>query len=250
MTTEKFPVTAQSAVTRPHRVNSKIKREQLMAALPFLPALTVDDLARLERDVELRTFSPNMSIRRRGTVADGWLGVVKGLLRIENTSIDGRQTTLTHFSDGCWFGEGTLLKREAWPFDATAATETLVALLPLSTFEHFLEVNVRFNRFLLEQLNARLGQFVERCEHLRLHDADHHVAHCLVEMTDPRLFPSTGDQVPMSQEALARLAGVSRSVVSHTLQRLERQGLLKVDYRSITFLNRSGLRQFSDSREH
>jgi CRP/FNR family transcriptional regulator, cyclic AMP receptor protein len=69
----------------------------------------------------------------------------------------------------------------------------------------------------------------------------------LVEMIDPRLYPSNGDHIQLSQEGLARLAGVSRSVVSQTLQHLEREGLLKVDYRSITLVDRAGLRQFSNS---
>jgi CRP-like cAMP-binding protein len=99
----------------------------------------------------------------------------------------------------------------------------------------------------LNQLNARLAQFVERCAHLRLHDADHHVVHCLVEMVDPRLCPSIVDNITLSQEELANLAGVSRSVVNRVLQRLERLGLLRVDYRSIRLLDRDALRRYSDA---
>jgi CRP-like cAMP-binding protein len=237
------------ASMRARKASHSATREQLVAATPFHASLSEEQAFRFENEVELKHYKSNASIRCRGEMADGWLGVIKGLVRIENTSLDGRQTTLTHFSAGCWFGEGTLLKREAWPFDATASTETVMAVLPFSTFEYLLDANFRFNRFLLNQLNARLAQFVERCEHLRLHDADHHVAHCLAEMVDPRLYPANGDQIPMSQEGLARLAGVSRSVVSQTLQRLEREGFLKVDYRSITLLDRAGLREFSDSHQ-
>jgi CRP-like cAMP-binding protein len=168
-------------------------------------------------------------------------------VRIENTSHDGKHTTLTHFSPGCWFGEGTLLKEERWPFDAIAATDSVVASLPLATFRWLLESSVPFNRFLLDQLNARLAQFVERCAHLRLHDADHHVVHCLVEMVDPRLYPTAEGNIKMSQVELAQLAGVSRSIVNRVLQRLERRGLLKVDYRSITLIDPQGLRRFSEA---
>lgn len=126
-------------------------------------------------------------------------------------------------------------------------TETQIAMLPFETFEWLLASSLPFNRFLLAQLNARLGQFIERCEHVRLHDADHHVAHCLVEMADPTLYPQSRDSLTMSQDGLAQLAGVSRSVVSRVLHRLERQGVLKVDYRSITLLDPEGLRRFSDA---
>ena len=177
--------------------------------------------------------------------ADAWVGVAKGLVKIENTGADGRHTTLTHFSAGCWFGEGTLLKRGPWPFDAVAVTDSEVGFLPVSTFEWLLDSSIAFNRFLLDQLNARLAQFVERCEHLRLHDAEHHVVHCLTEMVDPRLCRYTEASIAVSQDGLAHLAGVSRSIVNRVLHKLEREGLVRVDYRSITLLDPNGLRRFS-----
>jgi CRP-like cAMP-binding protein len=221
--------------------------DNLLRCTSFYPALTVEQATRLRADTIVRPFKAGAHVRQKGTTADGWLGVSSGLLRIQNTSVDGRQTTLTHFSPGCWFGEGTLLKDECWPFDAIAVVDSLVAFVPFRTFQWLLDTSVPFNRFLLNQLNARLAQFVERCEHLRLHDADHHVAHCLVEMIDPRLYPSIADNITLSQEELGRLAGVSRSVVSRVLQRLERQGLLRIDYRSITLLDPDGLRRYSDA---
>jgi CRP-like cAMP-binding protein len=218
---------------------------ELLARTSFHDRLTRDELQRLHADLHVRPFKAGAGITRRGTPADAWLGVVSGSLKIENTAEDGRQTTLTHFSPGCWFGEGTLLKHDTWPYDAIAVVDSVVAFLPVSTFDWLLESSFPFNRFLLDQLNARLAQFVERCEHLRLHDAEHHVVHCLTEMVDPRLYPRTEDSIAVSQEGLAALAGVSRSIVSQALRNLQRQGLIRVDYRSIKLLDPIGLRRFS-----
>jgi CRP/FNR family transcriptional regulator, cyclic AMP receptor protein len=219
--------------------------DRLLRCTSFYVAMTAEQVARLRADIFVRPFKAGAQVRHKGTLADGWLGVAAGLVKIENTSIDGRKTTLTNFSSGCWFGEGTLLKDDPWPFDVVAVVDSRIACMPFRTFEWLLDTSVPFNRFLLNQLNARLAQFVERCEHLRLHDADHHVVHCLVEMVDPRLYPSIGDNIMLSQEELARLAGVSRSVVSRVLQRLERLGLLRVEYRSIKLLDLGGLRTYS-----
>jgi CRP/FNR family cyclic AMP-dependent transcriptional regulator len=219
--------------------------EMLLRSTSFHDALNAEQLERLHVDLHFRTFKAGAPVALRGTAADAWLGVAKGLVKIENTAADGRQTTLTHFSAGCWFGEGTLLKHGPWPFDAVTVTDSVVAFLPLSTFDWLLDSSIAFNRFLLDQLNARLAQFVERCEHLRLHGAEHHVVHCLAEMVDPRLYPYTEDSIAVSQEGLAHLAGVSRSLVNRVLHKLEREGLVQVDYRSIKLLDRAGLRRFS-----
>ena len=217
----------------------------LLGGTSFDRVLSSDQLERVHADLHLRSFKCGASVVRRNTRGDAWVGVAKGLVKIENTGADGRRTTLTHFSAGCWFGEGTLLKHGPWPFDAIAVTDSMVAFLPISTFEWLLGSSIAFNRFLLDQLNARLAQFVERCEHLRLHDAEHHVVHCLAEMVDPRLYPHTESRIAVSQEGLADLAGVSRSVVSRALHNLEREGIVRVDYRSITLLDPNGLRRFS-----
>lgn len=244
MTSAAFP---RFASITDDRLSTDRFAADLLSGSGFHAGLTSEQALRLRSDVVSRHFRTGSHVCRKGSPADGWVGVARGLVKIENTSADGRHTTLTNFSTGCWFGEGSLLKRGPWPFDAIALADTRIALLPLDTFEWLLASSLTFNRFLLEQLNARLAQFVERCEHLRLHDADHHVVHCLVEMVDPRLYPRTRESLSMSQEALAQLAGVSRSVVSRVLHRLQQQGLLKVDYRSITLLDTDGLRRFSDA---
>jgi CRP/FNR family cyclic AMP-dependent transcriptional regulator len=219
--------------------------EILLGSTGFHSALDDAQLARLRAELHSMAFKAGETVARRNSAADAWLGVAKGLVKIENTGADGRHTTLTHFSAGCWFGEGTLLKRAPWPFDAVAVTDSVVAFVPISTFEWLLASSFAFNRFLLDQLNARLAQFVERCEHLRLHDAEHHVVHCLTEMVDPRLYPYTEDSIAVSQDGLAHLAGVSRSLVNRVLHKLERQGLVRTDYRSITLLDPPALRRFS-----
>src|SRR6478735_570427 len=91
-------------------VKPDLLTEQLLRSTAFYPALTPEQAARLRADTVARPFNAGANVRRRGTVADGWLGVASGLVKIENSSADGRHTTLTHFSAGCWFGEGTLLK--------------------------------------------------------------------------------------------------------------------------------------------
>ena len=219
----------------------------LITQIGLQDVLDPEQLKRLHADLCATRFKAGVAVTRRETRADTWIFVADGLVKIESTAADGRQTTLTHFSSGCWFGEGTLLKKERWPYDALTVTDSVIGFLPISTFESLLSSSFGFNRFIIDQLNARLAQFVERCEHVRLHDAEHHVVHCLVEMVDPRLYPHVEDSVAVSQEGLARLAGVSRSVVSQALHKLQRQGLVRVDYRSIKLLDPNALRRFSDS---
>ncbi|WP_038211087.1 Crp/Fnr family transcriptional regulator [Xenophilus azovorans] len=219
---------------------------ELLQQSAFYSSLTDVQRDRISADLSYRELEVGAHACTRGLLAAHWIGVASGVIKIANVSRDGRPTTLTNFSAGCWFGEGSLLKGGAWPYDAVAVEGSAIALMPLATFDWLLASSFSFNRFLLDQLNARLGQFVERCEHIRLHDIDRHVAHCLAELVDPRFNPRVQGTIAMSQESLARLAGVSRSVVNRVLQQLERDGLVEVAYGSITLLDVDGLRRFSD----
>lgn len=217
----------------------------LLDSLEANAVLNDEEARHVRRGAVVKSYPAGSAVRRRGARIDGWLGVASGLVNIENVSATGRITTVTNFPAGCWFGEGSALKGGVWPFDAIALTDAQIVLLPQAVFDWLLSTSFAFNRFLLNQLNARLAQFVERCVYERLHDADEHVVHCLLEMIDPRFYPRTTGKWDMSQESLARLTGVSRSVVSRVLHKLQREGVLRVDYRSITLLDPEGLRRSS-----
>ena len=227
---------------------AQVSVSAILKGTRFADRLSKAHAETLARQVVVAHYSAGAVICRRGATPDCWVGIVDGSVKIQVTSSDGRATTLATFSDGCWFGEGTLLKGEAWPFDAIALCDATMALIPISTFQWLLENSFPFNRFLIDQLNARLGQFISRCEHARLHPTDQHVAHCIAELVDPRLYPMPDrPYLRMSQEELGHLAGVSRTIVNRVLQDLERNGIVRVTYGAISLIDPDGLRRFSEA---
>jgi len=115
-----------------------------------------------------------------------------------------------------------------------------------SAFMWLFENSVGFNRFLVRQLNERLGQFIGMVEHDRLLGPDARLARCLAGMFNPILYPGNKPHLPVSQEEIAQLAGISRQRANQALQRLEQAGLLRIDYGGITVIDLAGLRNFED----
>jgi CRP-like cAMP-binding protein len=118
--------------------------------------------------------------------------------------------------------------------------------MPRATFTWLLDTSMAFNRFLLTQLNERLGQFIGMVEHDRLLGPDARLARCLADMFNPILYPGSKPHLPVSQEEIAQLAGLSRQRANQALQRLEQAGLLRIDYGGITVIDLPGLRNFED----
>ncbi len=181
---------------------------------------------------------------RKGQPVTHWIGVVDGLVKMTNVSTDGKPTTFVGIPTGGWFGEGSLLKDEPRRYDIVALRDSEIAYVPRATFMALLDESVAFNRYLLDQLNERLGQFIGMVEHDRLLGPDARLARSLAGMFNPHLYPGIGPTLPISQEELAQLAGLSRQRVNQALKRLERAGLLRVDYGSVTVLSVEGLRAF------
>ena len=158
----------------------------------------------------------------------------------------GKATSFVGLSTGAWFGEGSLIKDEPRRYDIVALRESRVAYLKRSRFHYLLDHSIAFNRFVLLQLNERLGQFIGMVEHERLLDSDARLARCLASMFNPLLYPGSRRELPISQEEIGLLAGMSRQRVNQALQRLERDGLLRADYGTLTILDLERLRRFGE----
>jgi CRP/FNR family cyclic AMP-dependent transcriptional regulator len=126
-----------------------------------------------------------------------------------------------------------------------ALRDTRVAYMPRTTFNYLLDNSIPFNRFLLQQLNERLGLFISLVEFDRMLDTDTRVARCIAAMFNPYLNPGGGLQLQISQEEIGYISSVSRQRANQALQLLEKKKLLSVDYGGITILDLPGLRSFS-----
>jgi CRP/FNR family cyclic AMP-dependent transcriptional regulator len=208
-------------------------------------ALAPDHLERVAADSRQLALEPGQTLARRGEPVDAWFGVIEGMVKIMNTGPDGRSSTFTGVGAGGWFGEGSLLKIEPRRYDVVALHQSRIALVPRGSFEWLLNTSLPFNRFLLVQLNERLGQFIGMLETQRLDDPDARVARCLAGLFNPILYPGIERKLEVSQEEIGFLVGISRQRVNQALQNLQQAGLLRIDYGAVVVDDLEGLRKYS-----
>ncbi|MEP7067689.1 MAG: Crp/Fnr family transcriptional regulator [Usitatibacter sp.] len=216
----------------------------LLRASLWTRSLTPSQVARVEAETLTRVLPVGVPVCRKGEPVEHWIGLIDGLVKMTSVNPEGKTTTFTGVTSGGWFGEGSLLKDRLRKYDVVTLRESRVAYMPRATFEWLLGTDIGFNRFLLMQLNERLGQFIAMVEYERLLDPDARVARSLAGLFNPVLYPDQATDVQLSQEELGYLSGVSRQRVNQALQVLEKAGLLKVDYGRIRILDLDGLRGF------
>lgn len=215
--------------------------DETQMASSWPAVLTAAQRERVRRDVVLHQVPEGTVIGRKGERADSWLGVIEGLLKISVVSIDGKSVSFTGVRAGGWFGEGTLLKDEPLKYDIVALRESTLARMPRATFEWLLENSIGFNRYLLDQFNERLGQFIGMIENERLLGPDTRLARCLSGLCNPILYPGSDLRIEITQEELGYLAGVSRQRVNQALHKLENVGLVRVEYGAVWVTDLAGL---------
>ena len=219
-----------------------------LARIPWLSLLSAWERERIEPQVVVGVAMAGDYVCRMGRAVTFWFGVIEGLLKMSTDSASGRTITYTGVPPGGWFGEGTVLKRETYRYNISALRTSVVAGLPVNTFHWLLDHSIGFNRFVMNQLNERLAQFIEAREIDRSTNPDVRVARNLAALFNPTLFPGVGEMLRITQQELAYLVGLSRQRVNVALNTLQDQGAIRIEYGGMRVLNLQALRSSSSTQ--
>ena len=214
-----------------------------LAQIPWLQLLSDAERAEVLPRIVVSDPQPGDYVCRVGRPVTYWFGVVSGLLKMSSDNESGQTMTFTGVPPGGWFGEGTVLKREIYRYNIQPLRPSVVAGLPVDTFHWLIDHSLGFNRFIMHQLNERLGQFIAAREIDRLANPDIKVARHLAALFNPVLFPGVGEVLRITQQELAYLAGLSRQRVNEALRRMEAQQLICIEYGGLRILDMDGLRR-------
>lgn len=207
-------------------------------------ALTQDELAHAASGVRMKTFERGQHVAHFADRVDAWHGVIGGVLRIGHVSNTGQVAGVSAILGGGWFGEGSIIKDEARRYDVAAVTDADVAIMRGDTFRWLFTNSVGFNRFLVQLLNERLGQFIAIVSRDRTSSAVVRLAHTIAAMYNPVLFPRTPPVIEMPQEDLGVFAGISRQITNKSLHTLADDGLITLIPTGLKVLDVGGLKDY------
>ena len=217
--------------------------DEELIGIPWLHLLSPQERERALAELRVGDAAVGDYVCRVGRPVNYWFGVVSGLLKMSNDSADGQTMTFTGVPPGGWFGEGTVIKRENYRYNIQALRKSVVAGLPVDTFHWLLDHSLGFNRFVMNQLNERLGQFIAAREIDRLSNPEIKVARSLAQLFNPVLFSGVGEVLRITQQELAYLVGLSRQRVTEALRTLEAQQLIRIEYGGLRILDLEQLRR-------
>lgn len=207
-----------------------------LAGIPWFGLLQGSERSLALADLRVVQVEAGELICRIGRPVTFWLGVVGGLLKMSTDTAEGMPITFTGIPPGGWFGEGTVLKHEPYRYNIQALRRSLVAGISVATFDALLDRSIAFNRFVMDQLNERLGQFIGAREIDRMTQPDERVARSLGALFHPVLYPGVGSVLRITQQELGYLVGLSRQRVNEALRHLQADGVIRIEYGGVRVL--------------
>ena len=212
-------------------------------AIPWLTVLEPQHHLRACAALQVGDAETGDYVVRFGRPVTYWFGLIDGLLKMSNETADGRTITLIGVPPGGWFGEGTVLKQENYRYNIQALRPSVVAGIPVETFHWLLDQSIAFNRFVMNQLNERVGQFIAARESDRMTSPEARVAAGLAGLLNPILYPGASNILRITQLELANLVGLSRQRVNQALRELELRQLVRIEYGGLRVPDIPALRQ-------
>lgn len=236
------PVVRRSAFLAPPRSQSVerfLRSARWMARLPEKVQQRVCD------DAFDLSHAKNEIVGARGAPVLSWIGVAEGFIKVVTHHKSGRVVVFSGIPANAWVGEGSVIKLEPRRYDLVAMAPCRTVHVPRATFLWLLESSLEFNHFIIEHLNARLGQFLGAIETDRIADPVVRLARAIQGLFDPVIYPDSGPLLKVSQEELGAMAGLSRQRANAALQILGARGVVRLQYGGLFVADKAALRDLA-----
>src|SRR4051812_48640984 len=165
-------------------------------------------------------------------------GVVSGGIKASSLREDGKEAILAVLEVGNWFGEISLIDGKPRTHDATSVGDTEMLALPRQAFDRMM-LRPAFALAVCRLLAGRVRSLYGMVEDATLRSTRARVARRLLLLArgDATQARDARPVVPVSQEALAMMLGISRQTLSVELKAMVAQGAIALRYRRIEIVS-------------
>ncbi|MEE2832880.1 MAG: Crp/Fnr family transcriptional regulator [Candidatus Latescibacterota bacterium] len=211
----------------------------LLRRVPLFEVLKDDDLEAIARVTITRSYDKDQVIILAEEEGDALFIIADGQVKVSIVSEDGREVILSLLGEGAVFGELSLLDGKPRSANVVATQDTELYMVRRADFLQLIYTVPQIAVGLLAELAARLRKTDRKIEGLALLDVTSRISETLLQLADEQgsetTFGVSLEERPTHQQ-LASMSGTTRETVSRVLKRLEGQGYISSEGRSITIL--------------
>lgn len=194
----------------------------------------MDELKALINGRKIKQIKKKQILYYEGDSLSGLYLILNGSIKTMKIAEDGRQFITGLYGPDDYIGLDTLLLDQAFTETAEAVEDTSLYLLPkdqvLDLVNKYPEISTQFIKILSNNIHEKEEQLLE----LAYHSVRKRLARVLLRLNKKI---RQADQIIVSREELAALAGIAVETVSRTLTDFKCEGLLEKNGNLIQLLN-------------
>lgn len=226
--------------------------ETVLRKTPLFASLTDDETQALRRRVTSKQYDRGELLFSEGDACRGLFIVGRGKIRIFKLSASGREQTLAIEGPGSSFAELPVFDGGNYPASAAASEQAEVLFITRKDFQDFCREHPDVGLKVIAVVGSRLRRLVGIIEELSFTTVRQRLIALILRLAQTSATrTSEGVQIELnkSQQDLASELGTVRELISRNLGRLQAEGYLDVNGRSIVVKDVAGLRREQESSQ-
>ncbi|MEC8932080.1 MAG: Crp/Fnr family transcriptional regulator [Candidatus Latescibacterota bacterium] len=212
----------------------------LLRQVPLFEGLDDEQLDAIALVTITRRFDKHQVIILAEEEGDALFIISSGQVKVSIVSEDGREVILSLLGTGSVFGELSLLDGKPRSANVVATENTDLYMLRRSDFLQLVYKVPQIAVGLLAELAARLRKTDRKIGGLALLDVTSRISETLLQLADEHGTETDGGVLLKSRpthQQIANMSGTTRETVSRVLKRLEKQGYISTEGRTITIVH-------------
>jgi CRP/FNR family transcriptional regulator len=217
----------------------------IISAIPIFNGLPDDQITAIKRVALEKPVNRGEMLFSEGDEGRGFYVVVAGRIKVFKVSPEGKEQILHIIGPGQPFGEVSVFAGQKFPANAQALDKGRVLFFPRAAIVDLIAANPSLALNMLAVMSKKLRQFAVQIENLSLKEMPARLASYLIYQAQEQ----QSDQavtLKISKGQLASILGTIPETLSRVFAKLSGQDLIRVEGKTITLLDRSGLEDLAE----
>jgi len=206
--------------------------QAILATVPIFSSLTPAQLTSLENNSAVLKLDKGQVVFLEGAEAKGCYVLLSGQVKIYKSSPEGKEHILHVLGPGEPFAEVPMFQGAHYPANAMAIQPSTVLYTEKSALTRLMERDAGLAMAMLAALSQRLRQMSTMIGQITLREVPARLAAYLLHQSSEKEADTF--VLDMSKGHLAGFLGATREALSRALAKLEDQGFITMDNRTIT----------------
>ena len=219
-------------------------QKQILSKVPIFSGLASGEMEFLAPRVVPRTYSAGQIVFSEGDPCSGLYVVASGHVRIFKTSANGREQVLSIDGPGSSVAELPVFDGGNYPASVAAVDDATLLFVSKQDFQELCLAHPQVSLKVLRVVGSRLRRLVGIIEELSFTTVRHRLAALLLRLAKREGVSADGGiaiTLPDNNQEIASQIGTVRELVSRNLSRLQSEGLIEIDGRSLIIRDLKGI---------